>query len=177
MTENTQIPVEADPEEAAAPAEAAPPTWRLERRADERLWIAWSDGREVPVKARRPFPWSAPDAFVSLADDDDVEQLLIPDVNTLDAGTQALLEQALAPVAFVFSVNRIESIETEFEIRNWQVDTRQGRRTFQTKHDRWPLPLPGGGYLIRDIESNLYQVPPVDQLDPHSRKLLWPFVD
>ena len=65
---------------------------------------------------------------------------------------------------------------TEIEIRNWQVETKQGPCTFQTKLDDWPHPLGDGTFVLRDVAGNLFLIPDPATLDARSRKLLWPFV-
>ena len=65
----------------------------------------------------------------------------------------------------------------EIEIRTFAVETKQGKRTFQTERDEWPRELAGGGLLIRDVAGDLYAVRDPAALDPQSRKLLWAFID
>lgn len=68
-------------------------------------------------------------------------------------------------------------IEEEIEIRQWTVETRQGKRSFQTHLDDWPRVLPSGGLLIRDVAGDLYKLADPNGLDRKSRALLWAFVD
>ena len=65
----------------------------------------------------------------------------------------------MAEAGFVFEVTRVNEVEEEVEIRHWQVETRQGTRSFQTRLDDWPRALPGGGFLIRDVAGDLYRLP------------------
>lgn len=148
----------------------------LERRADGRLW-ALRDGEARPVWVRRCFPWSDPMCYVSLRDQDENEVALVADPEALDAESREALEWALASAGFVFQVTRVLEIEEEVEIRNWRVQTRQGERRFQTRLDDWPLELPGGGLLIRDVAGDLYRLAEAGRLDKKSRALLWAFVD
>lgn len=148
----------------------------LERRADGRLWAVRGEA-ERAVWVRRCFPWSAPAHLLSLRDDDDTEFALVRDPAELDAASRLVLEEALVAAGFVFEVTRVSAIDEEVEIRHWQVDTRQGPRTFQTRLDEWPRQLPQGGFLIRDVAGDLYRLPQPDGLDRGSRALLWAFVD
>jgi glycine/D-amino acid oxidase-like deaminating enzyme len=84
---------------------------------------------------------------------------------------------ALVEAGFVLEVTAIEAIEEDFEVRRWSVKTRQGPRRFQTALDAWPRPASDSGILIEDVAGDLFRVPPVDELDPRSRKLIWAFVD
>jgi hypothetical protein len=148
----------------------------LERRADGRLW-AVREGEARPVWVRRGFPWSEPGRYVSLRDGDENEVAFVADPATLDAASREALEGALAEAGFVFEITGVKEIEEEVEIRHWRVETRQGERTFQTRLDDWPLELPGGGLLIRDVAGDLYRLSHAGGLDKKSRALLWAFVD
>lgn len=148
----------------------------IERRRDGRL-AAGRDGATTPVRPVRCFPWSGPARYISLRDDQDREVALVADPAELDPTSRALLEEELAQAGFVLDVDRITAIHEELEIRMWKVETRQGPRTFQTARDEWPRPLPDGTLLLRDVAGDLYRIPRPADLDPATRRLLWPFTD
>lgn len=148
----------------------------LERRADGLLW-ARIDGSESPVRVHRCFPWSEPGRFLSLRDDDHEELALVRALDDLDDASRAALEGAVAEAGFVLEVTRIVNVDEEVEIRTWEVDTRQGPRSFQTRLDDWPTDVPGGGIVIRDVAGDLYHVRDPAVMDPRSRRWLWAFVD
>lgn len=148
----------------------------LEWRSDGSLW-ATKGGEERPVSVRRCFPWSEPAHHLSLRDSEEEEFALVRDPADLDPRSRAALEMALAVAGFVFDVTRVLEIDEEVEIRRWRVETRQGRRTFQTRLDDWPRTLPHGGLLIRDLAGDLYHLGTPERLDRQSRELLWAFVD
>ncbi|AHG92934.1 protein of unknown function DUF1854 (plasmid) [Gemmatirosa kalamazoonensis] len=135
------------------------------------------DGETIPVRLRQCFPWSEPRRHLSLRDGDDREVALVEDPAALPAASRAALERALAESGFVLRVTRVRSIDEEVEIRHWSVDTAQGPRTFQTHLDEWPQALPSGGLLVRDVAGDLYHLPAPAELDAHSRRLLWAYVD
>jgi hypothetical protein len=143
---------------------------------DGRLVVISRDG-SVAVRIRQCFPWSEPHRHVSLRDDDDEEIVLIDDPAALDAESRQALEQALAEAGFVLDVTHVVEVEDEIEIRQWVVDTKQGRRSFQTHLDDWPRVLPGGGLLIRDVAGDLYRWPRPSTMDKKSKALMWAFVD
>ncbi len=148
----------------------------LERRADGQLW-ARANGDERAVRVHRCFPWSEPGRYLSLRDADDVEFALVRALDDLEEGSRRALEGAIAEAGFVLEVSRIEEVREEVEIRTWKVETRQGRRSFQTRLDDWPTEVPGGGIVIRDVAGDLYHVRAPDALDAKSRRWLWAFVD
>lgn len=149
---------------------------RLERGADGTLRVL-RDGGEVAVQVRHCFPWSAPESWVSLRDDDEEEVALVRSLDELDPTSRKALEEELALAGFVLEVTGIDAIEEEIEIRTWKVRTRQGERAFQTPRDEWPREMPGGGLLVRDVAGDLYWIARPERLDRSSQKHLWAFVD
>ncbi|HEX5073031.1 MAG TPA: DUF1854 domain-containing protein [Gemmatimonadaceae bacterium] len=150
------------------------PTLRI--AADGRL-VVMVDGAPVPVRLRQCFPWSEPGLHLSLRNDEDREIAIVDDPAELDAESRSAIEQALAEAGFVLEVTRVLDIDEEVEIRQWTVETRQGRRLFQTHLDDWPRSLPNGGILIRDVAGDLYRLAAPSQMDRKSRELLWAFID
>ena len=158
------------------PTTAAPALPSLRQSPDGRLLLS-RDGEEVPVRVRMCFPWSEPQRFLSLRDDDEVELALVADPALLDGESRDALERALAAAGFVLEVARVVSIEEEVEIRQWTVETTHGVRHFQTHLDDWPRVLPTGDLLIRDVAGDLYRLIRPAGMDRRSRELLWAFVD
>ena len=155
-------------EETSAPVLRMTPDGRL---------IVMIDGAPVPVRLRQCFPWSEPSQHLSLRNDEDREVAIIDDPADLEPESRRALEQALAEAGFVLEVTRVVDIAEEVEIRQWTVETQQGRRLFQTHLDDWPRVLPNGGLLIRDVAGDLYRLATPQEMDKHSRELLWAFVD
>ena len=150
------------------------PTLRI--AADGRL-VVMVDGAPVPVRLRQCFPWSEPGLHLSLRNDEDREIAIVDDPAELDAQSRSAIEQALAEAGFVLEVTRVLDIDEEVEIRQWTVETRQGRRLFQTHLDDWPRSLPNGGILIRDVAGDLYRLAAPSHMDRRSRELLWAYID
>lgn len=148
----------------------------LRTSPDGRL-LARVGGKWTSVRLRQCFPWSEPGRHISLRDDADEEIALVDDPAALGPESRHALEHALAEAGFVLDVNRVLDVEEEVEIRQWTVETRHGKRSFQTHLDDWPRVLPMGGLLIRDVAGDLYRLPSPQALDARSRELLWAFVD
>ena len=130
-----------------------------------------------PARVVRCFPWSKPGEWYSIRDLKGEELLLLRSVEDLDAESRHALEGTLAESGFAFEVTAIVAQEEEYELRRWEVDTRQGRRIFQTGIDEWPLRLPAGGLLMKDVAGDLYRIDHPALLDEASRRLLWSFLD
>lgn len=159
------------------PTPEADPPALLSLAADGRLLFAAADGTRHSVRVVRCFPWSEPSRYVSLRNDDDAELCFIDRLDTLDPASRRALESALVAAGFVLRITAISSIEEDFEIRKWQVQTAQGPRSFQTPLDVWPHATPNGDLVIADVAGDLYVFPTLDGLDATSKKLLWAFID
>ncbi len=148
----------------------------LERRGDGQLW-AISNGASSPVRVHRCFPWSEPNQFLSLRDQENQEVAMVAHLDELERESREALAASLLEAGFVLRVTRILEVDEEVEIRTWKVETEQGPRSFQTKLDDWPWEVPGGGIVIRDVAGDLYYVANPEGMDEKSRKWLWAFVD
>jgi len=148
---------------------------KVEKRVDGQLW-AGRNGNATAVQVVRCFPWSQPDRFISLRDDDENEVALISELSELDRESRISVEGALIEAGFVLQIEKVYSVNEDFEIRNWKVKTRQGDRSFQTKLDDWPIKLPGGNILFRDVSGDLFFIEDIDKLDEETRRHLWAFI-
>lgn len=148
----------------------------LERRGDGQLW-AVSNGASRPVRVHRCFPWSEPDQFLSVRDQENREVAMVTHLDDLGRGSREALAASMIEAGFVLRVTRITEVDEEVEIRTWRVETEQGPRSFQTKLDDWPWQVPGGGIVIRDVAGDLYHVADPKAMDEKSREWLWAFVD
>ena len=161
------------PNSSEAPAR---PALSLEKRRDGRLWALLAE-RAAPVKLRRCFPWTFPERYISLQTEENEELAFVSDPEQLDAASQAALSQALAEAGFVFLITRVHSVEEDFELRCFKVETPQGPRAFQTALDAWPRETPDGGLLIEDVAGDVFRIEHPETLDPRSRELVWELVD
>jgi hypothetical protein len=161
------------PNSSEAPAR---PALTLEKRRDGRLWALLA-ARAAPVKLRRCFPWTFPERYISLQTDENEELAFVADPAQLDAASQAALSQALAEAGFVFLITRVHSVEEDFELRCFKVETPQGSRAFQTALDAWPRETPDGGLLIEDVAGDVFRIEDPRTLDARSRELMWELVD
>lgn len=150
--------------------------FELQHTSDGRLF-AILGGERVAVLLRQCFPWSEPSRFLSLWIGEEREVAFIDDPTRLAPQSRQSLEAALAAAGFVLQVTHVKSIKEEVEIRQWNVMTPHGPRSFQTHLDDWPRPLPGGALLIRDVAGDLYRIPAAANLDKHSRQTMWAFID
>ncbi|MFC1601906.1 DUF1854 domain-containing protein [Candidatus Sumerlaeota bacterium] len=149
---------------------------RLKRLEDGRF-MALREGEEpAEVQLTLCFPWSEPGRHLSVRDNEGEELAFIADMDELEPESRSVARIALGEAGFVLEVETVEEIETEFEIRNWRVRTRQGPCRFQTRIGEFPLETPAGGLLICDVSGNLFHVREPHALDKKSLSLLWSFM-
>jgi hypothetical protein len=148
----------------------------VEQRQDGRLWVIDVRG-ETAVDLVRAFPWSAPGRYLSLRDANGEERAFVSDLRLLDRASRTALEAALARAGFVLDIVRVCSIDEDFELRTFVVETEQGPRRFQTPLDAWPREVEGGGLVLQDVHGDLYRIRDERRLDKKSRQLLWAFAD
>ncbi len=150
---------------------------QIERKEDGRLLVRHGAFGTRHASVQRCFPWSEPQRFISLRDDEGEELVLVDHLENLDDRSRHAVEEALAEAGFVFEVRSIHAIETEFEIRDWHVNSDQGELRFQTRLDEWPRETRDGSLLLRDVAGNLIRFPQPDTLDRKSADLLWSYLD
>ena len=165
-----------EPEENSDTRSVTRLAFSVERRRDGRLWVVDANGA-TPVELTRCFPWSAPGKYLSLRDEKGEERAFVPSTEQLDPASRATVEATLSRAGFVLDVTRIVSIEEDFELRLWIVETAQGQRRFQTPLDAFPRELEADALVIEDVFGDLYRIRDPGRLDPKSRKLLWAFTD
>ena len=135
------------------------------------------NGKSRPVDVHRLFPWTEAERFFSLRASDGEEVALVTDILELPVGSRAAMTMALKQSGFYFEITNINAVEEEYELRHWNVETRQGPRIFQTALDEFPRELPDGGLLIEDIQKDIYVIHSPSALSEPGRTILWAFVD
>lgn len=147
---------------------------RLERNASGQLVVHLAGG-ETPVtdvKLTRYFPWSMPDAYVSVRTDQGREIAVLTDLDDLDPDSRETLESELRDKVFNPKLLRILEYRHEFGISYVKAETDRGEVTFQFRGRHDIRLLSPTRALIRDVDSNTYELPDFNRLDPSSRRCL-----
>ena len=150
-------------------------TAELTRRdGDYHLDIRFADGETVEnVEARRLFPTSAPDSYISLLDDSSNEIAIIPDLAALSPSSRTAVREAFAEYYLVPRIERV--IKVESRPGNYQVfaETDRGTCSFKIQNRQQDIKvLPDYRVLIRDANDNRYVIPDCRALDRKSRNHL-----
>ncbi|HEY0464883.1 MAG TPA: DUF1854 domain-containing protein [Polyangiaceae bacterium] len=163
-----------------APSDAAhepvplfePSTLELTLDEDGRLWARPPGATRLLVFARRAFPLSAPDSYVSLVDEHHFERACFVTLDVLPQAAREVLLRALEKSEFLPVIQQIREITQEATLSRWQVDTDRGPRQFIVDQEDHVRPLEDGRHLISDSHGMRYLVPVAGELDLLSRKLL-----
>lgn len=109
------------------------------------------------VELKCCFPDSHPDMYFSVMDEKKKEVTLIESLKELDELNQKILAEYLETKNFVLEIIGIYDIREEFGVRHFEVQTKSGKRSFQTELDIWPEQK-GAYTLINDIYGDQYQI-------------------
>jgi len=147
---------------------------RVERNAAGQL-VVHLVGGETPVtdvKLTRYFPWSLPDAYVSVRTDQGREVAVLTDLDELDPDSRETLESELYDKVFNPKLLRVLEYRHEFGISYIKAETDRGQVTFQFRGRHDIRLLSPTRALIRDVDSNTYELPDFNRLDATSRRCL-----
>ncbi|MEI9938209.1 MAG: DUF1854 domain-containing protein [Pseudomonadota bacterium] len=149
-----------------------PSTLELTLDEDGQLWALTPGAARLAVFARRAFPLSDPDSYVSLVDEHHFERACFVTLDGVPTRLREVLERALEKGDFLPKIQQIQAIAQEATLSRWQVDTDRGPRHFIVDQEDHVRPLEDGRHLISDSHGMRYLVPVPSALDPMSRKLL-----
>ena len=147
---------------------------RIERNEKGEL-LVYLPGRAEPIvdaKVARCFPWSVPDAYISIRDADDKELALLKGLDGLGDDSRTLLEEELRDKVFNPKIRRIIEYRHEFGITTIRARTDRGDVSFQIRSRDDVRVLSPTRALFRDVDGNTYELADLDALDPASRKHL-----
>ena len=130
----------------------------------------------VDVRVRRAFPWSEPGRHVSVRSAEGKEVLLIEDLAALPAALRQAIESNLSATNFIPRITRVHDLDTSFGHQQWTVETDRGPAAFRVQEREDVRFMDGGRFRIKDADGNLYELPPLDQLDDRSRKAVEPLL-
>jgi len=165
---------ESENEQFEASARPADGVHKVERDADGKVIVHLADRDEPLADARlaRYFPWSLPDAYISVRDKDGKEVVMLRTLDELDPGSREIVEQELADKIFNPRILQVLQVKREFGMSSMSAITDRGEVLFQF-HGRDDVRLLSPTRaLFRDVDGNTFELPDVGELDPASRKML-----
>ncbi|MCY2931436.1 MAG: DUF1854 domain-containing protein [Planctomycetota bacterium] len=147
---------------------------RIERNASGELVVTLAGRAEPYVGARvaRCFPWSIPEAYVSVRSSEGKEIALLDSLEALDEASRRIAETELHGSVFQPRIRRVTAFRMEFGVAMVTAETDRGPVSFEIRQREDVRHLSPTRALLRDPDGNTYEVEDLDALDDYSRKHL-----
>lgn len=158
--EEQTITTDEDLDEAANVKYLKPGDFVLFQSEGGGLRLTLTDSKSVlRVKAKRCFPFTFSNRYISIRDGNDEEIGIIPDLGSLSKEYRRWIEDDLDIRYFTPRVTAIKSIRYRFGGIEWHVVTDCGPKRLITKgvHDTM-MEVEPGRYVINDVDGNRYEV-------------------
>jgi hypothetical protein len=124
------------------------------------------------IEVVRAFPITDPGHGISLVDSQGSELVWIANLDALAPSTRATLEEELCRREFMPHLQRVVRVSGVAEPTEWEVETDRGSTRFILNSEDDVRRLGDGQALLIDASGVRYLIPPLDRLDPHSRRIL-----
>lgn len=145
----------------------------ISRNAFAELVVQLPDGStHTKVEPIRSFPLSETVRFITLLDSEGNEIGIIEDARKLAPHSRDVLIEELEKRYFMPKITKINSLDGQFGVTQWDVETTQGDVQFgmRTRYDI--VTLGNGRVLIKDADGNRYEIENYNKLDQKSYALL-----
>lgn len=142
------------------------------------LKVEMFDGRIFDeVEARRLFPLTGLQKYITLLDSEGVEQAVIRDLSNLTPESRKVVEDVLGEYYLVPKITRIISIIEKYGKLMLKVETDNGPHSFEIKNTHSDIKmLYDGRVLIKDSSDNRYEIPELTALGKESLRILNPYL-
>ncbi|NLF19429.1 MAG: DUF1854 domain-containing protein [Lentisphaerae bacterium] len=173
--ETAPAPPAATTPEAAAAADLAITPDRVRLWEDDFMVVhAEIDGAvHDDIRARRLFPLSGKADYVSLVSERNQEVALLAHPDRLDKASRAVLEHALERLYYRATILRVDQITETLGVSFWEVFTDRGYARFEVVDRQQHIRiLPGGRFVITDVDGNRFEIPDFRRLDARSQALI-----
>ncbi|MDD7675726.1 MAG: DUF1854 domain-containing protein [Eubacteriales bacterium] len=154
-------------------------TGRIERTDLYLVKLTMNDGRVFEnLEPRRLFPLTDTGRYVSLLDSKEKEIAMVKELSDLDDDSRAALEQCFSEYYLIPHITQVLSVEDKFGALSFRVMTDRGEIKFRIRNRHSDIKMLYGTsrVLIRDSDDNRYEIPCYDELDSHSKRLLFSYV-
>lgn len=130
------------------------------------------DGRKFQnLEPRRLFPLSGLEKYITLLDEEGVEQAIIRDLRTLPARERQIIESCLAEYYLIPKVTKILASSEKYGVVTLETETDRGPAVIEIRNLLYGLKLLyGSRVLLRDGSDNRYEIPDLAALDKQSRQ-------
>lgn len=127
------------------------------------------------LELHRMFPITGLTKYIALMDSEGNEIAVIRDINDLMPESRQVVENCLREYYMIPRITKFIKMSEKFKIWMWTAETDNGICTFEIRNHLTAIkPLYDGRVLIKDANDNRYEIPDVNVLDKHSKKLILP---
>ena len=127
------------------------------------------------LELHRMFPITGLTKYIALMDSEGNEIAVIRDINDLMPESKEVVENCLREYYMIPRITKFIKMSEKFKIWMWTAETDKGICTFEIRNHLTAIkPLYDGRVLIKDANDNRYEIPDVNVLDKHSKKLKLP---
>lgn len=136
------------------------------------------DGRKfINLEPRRLFPLTGLEKYITLLDQEGVEQAIIRDLNTLPVNERELIEECLNEYYLIPKVTRVNTAVEKYGVLSLDVFTDRGPAVIEVRNILHGMKLLyGTRVLLRDGNDNRYEISNLQALDKHSRAIIDAFL-
>ena len=130
------------------------------------------DGRKFEnLEPRRLFPLSGLEKYITLLDEEGVEQAIIRDLRTLPPQERKTIEECLREYYLIPKVTKITDSREKYGVVTLEVETDRGNAVIEIRNLLYGMKLLyGSRVLLRDGSDNRYEIPDLTALDKQSRQ-------
>ena len=127
------------------------------------------------LELHRMFPITGLTKYIALMDSEGNEIAVIRDINDLMPESREVVENCLREYYMIPRITKFIKMSEKFKIWMWTAETDKGICTFEIRNHLTAIkPRYDGRVLIKDANDNRYEIPDVNVLDKHSKKLILP---
>ncbi len=135
-----------------------------------------ADGRVIEdLEPRRLFPYTMPNAYITLLTKGEREEALIQSMADLDEESGRAIEECFGEYYLIPRISEILHIEDKTGSFKWTVMTERGRVSFRIQNRQSDIKESGGKMFIRDANDNRYFVD-LEALDEKSLRKIASYI-
>ena len=125
------------------------------------------------VRIARAFPFSDPDRYIGLRDGDDKDIGILTTLQGVDEESRAIIKEELERRYFTPRIKRVLTVDEEFGVVTWEVETDRGPRRFLVRNLRdSTFPLGANRLMMTDTDGNRYEFPDVSAVGAKAMMVL-----
>ena len=154
-------------------------TGKLERTDLYFVRLTLKDGTVYEdLEPRRLFPITNQTMFITLLDSHEKELGFVRDLEEIDDDSRRALEECFAEYYMIPKIQKVLKCVDKFGTLKWTVETDRGVITFDIRNRHSDIKHLRGTsrIIVRDSNDNRYEIPDIDNMDPHSAHLLFSYL-